>query len=271
MGDDVLRKLGGASPRLSELYREISLSISAIPPFSLGYPSETTQSRYYLGNGITEQDISVLSRVLEQHSVFPENTRIRKTEHGVDFEVLLASVETGDSPWQSSSFPLPDGKGSVRLVLGDHSAELERICTELAEASKYAANDLQKDTLRAYIESFRTGSLDAYRASQRIWVRDRAPRVENIFGFVEPYRDPHGVRAEFEGLVAIAADDGETKMLTRLVENSARFIRRLPWAAPGNDGKGPFEKSLFEPPDFSSIHGMCLGVPEWSVRKSRLM
>jgi dipeptidyl-peptidase-3 len=80
--------------------------------------------------------------------------------------------------------------------------------------------------------------------------------VENIFGFVEPYRDPQGIRAEFEAVVAIA-DDLETALLTKLVDDSAKFIRKLPWATPDNDGKGPFEKSLFEPPDFSSIHGEC--------------
>lgn len=86
--------------------------------------------------------------------------------------------------------------------------------------------------------------------------RNKGPRVENIFGFVEPYRDPHGIRAEFEGLVAIA-DDEETMLLAKLVENSATFIRRLPWATSENNGKGPFEKSLFEPPDLSSIHSLA--------------
>lgn len=50
------------------------------------------------------------------------------------------------------------------------------------------------------------------------------------------------------------SDPDETKILTALVENSAKFIRRLPWSGTGsaeNDGKGPFEKGLFEPPDFS--------------------
>jgi dipeptidyl-peptidase-3 len=246
----VLRKLAAVSPRLTELYREISTSISTRPPFTLGYPSDTSQSTYYLGN-VTAQEIAMVSRVLEQNAIFPENTRIRKADDdGVDFEVLLASVQKGG---MTQTFPLPDGKGSVRLVQGDHSAELERICAELAEATHYAANELQRDALRAYIESFQTGSLDAYRESQRIWVSDKGPRVENIFGFVEPYRDPHGIRAEFEGLVAIA-DDDETRLLARLVEHSAKFIRRLPWATAEDDGKGPFEKSLFEPPDFSSIH-----------------
>ncbi|KAH6842422.1 peptidase family M49-domain-containing protein [Chaetomium sp. MPI-CAGE-AT-0009] len=252
LDDGVLRALAGLSPRLTELHREISTSIYARPPFSLGYPSDTSQSTYYLGN-VTEQEIAMVSRVLEQNSIFPENTRIRKADDGVDFEVLLASAQKGGTP---KTFPLPDGEGSVRLVQGDHSAELERICAELSEATYYAANELQRDALRAYIESFQTGSLDTYRESQRIWVRDKGPRVENIFGFVEPYRDPHGIRAEFEGLVAIA-DDDETKLLARLVEHSAKFIQRLPWAAAENNGKGPFEKSLFEPPDFSSIHTLA--------------
>ncbi|KAF2972683.1 hypothetical protein GQX73_g857 [Xylaria multiplex] len=248
----VLRRLATRSPRLLELYKVIELSIYAVPPYSLGYPSEATQSSYYPEGNITKREIGIVSRTLEKNSIFPENTRIRKTGNG-DFEVLIASVQSGNS---TDTFPLLGAKGSVTLVRGDHSAELKDICAELSDASKYAANDLQRDFLRAYIESFQTGSLDAYRESQRIWVRDRAPKVENIFGFVEPYRDPHGIRSEFEGLVAIANKE-ETELLNMLVEHSAKFIRRLPWATPENDGKGPFEKSLFEPPDFSSIHSLA--------------
>lgn len=199
----------------------------------------------------------MVSKVLERNSFFPENTRLRKASDGTGFEVLLASVEGGEV----AQFPLPNGKGFVRVVRGDHSSELQQVCAELTEASKYTANDLQRQFLGAYIESFQSGSLDTYRNSQRIWVMDKAPRVENIFGFVEPYRDPHGIRAEFEALVAIA-DDKETSLLAKLVENSATFIRRLPWTTTENDGKGPFEKTLFEPPDFSSIHS------EWQYRPS---
>lgn len=249
VGNDTLRRLAAGSPTLEKLYVEISGHIDTTPPFSLGYLSETTQTTYYLGS-ITEDEVALVERVLEQNSIFPENTRIRKPQNGTDFEVLLASAE---SPGTPTVLPLPSGTGSVRLIQGDHAAELKQICAELTEAVKYVANERQKQFLKAYIESFQTGSLDAYRQSQRIWVRDKGPRVENIFGFVEPYRDPHGTRAEFEGLVAIA-DDEETKLLARLVKSSATFIRRLPWATPENDGKGPFEKHLFEPPDFSSIH-----------------
>jgi dipeptidyl-peptidase-3 len=63
--------------------------------------------------------------------------------------------------------------------------------------------------LRGYLASFETGDLHAYRAAQRAWVRDITPRVESVLGFVEPYRDPAGVRGEFEGIVGVVDAEGE--------------------------------------------------------------
>ena len=241
--------MANKSPILKNLYEEISGSINARPPFSLGYPGKNTQSSYYPENDIQESDAIMVSKILEQNTIFPENTRLRKTYDGSGFEVLQASIESGEV----GRYPLPNSQGFVRIIKGDHSFDLQRVCDELLEASKHAINDLQRDFLWAYVESFHSGCLDTYRESQRIWVRDKSPKVENIFGFVEPYRDPHGIRAEFEALVAIIDDEG-TSTLAKLVEKSATFIRRLPWATSENDGKGPFEKNLFEPPDLSSIH-----------------
>lgn len=56
---------------------------------------------------------------------------------------------------------------------------------------------------------------------------DISPRVENILGFVEPYRDPYDVRAEWEGAACIS-DPDETSKLKALVDNPTKFIRRLP-------------------------------------------
>src|SRR4051794_35614646 len=109
-------------------------SVKVTPPFSLGYPSDDTQSSYYLGGKITEAEITAVSRILEQNTIFPENTRIRKRDDNTGFDVLLASIERGDL----ASLPLPDGKGTVRLVGGDYSDDLERVCAELTEASKWA-------------------------------------------------------------------------------------------------------------------------------------
>lgn len=254
-----LTRLASRSPRLQELYAEFANDILATPPFSLGYPSGIAQSAYYPGNdNIINDEVEAISRTLQELSIFPENTRISKSKSagGPTFSVLQASIEIGTS---NHEFLLKQNENAVvQLMSGDHCNELEQICASLSEASKYTANATQKLCISQYMESFRTGSLHAYRESQRTWIKDKAPAIENILGFVEPYRDPHGTRAEFEGLVAIS-DPKETKALKRLVDNSVKFIRRLPWSESHtmeNDGKGPFEKELFEPPDFASVHGM---------------
>ena len=203
--------------------------------------------------------------MLENRHVAPENTRILKCSPAEDhhkFEVLQASVEQ-----EEIDLPLDEVTEfarTVTLVRGDHTEELSAICEDLEQASKYAANDIQKQTISRYVQSFVTGSMETYRDSQRLWITDKSPRVENIFGFVEPYRDPYGIRAEFEALVAIN-DPEHTKVLRAVVEQSDDFIRGLPWAQgqTENNGKGPFEKALLDPPDLSSIHSK----PEQSGRK----
>ena len=254
-----MAKLARVSPRLKALHDDIVTPMIAKPPFSLGFPSDLAQSAYYPGDQrIIKDEIALVSQALEDRSIYPENTRIRKIQSLGQpiFEVLQASVRQNSS---IQEFSLRDSKGTVRIICGDHAKELDLICRSLAEASEYAS-ELQKTVLRQYIESFQTGSLHAYRDSQRTWIKDKGPRIENIFGFVEPYRDPFGVRAEFEGIVGIS-DIEETKILKSLVENSDKFIRRLPWidtTDSNNNWKGPFEKTTFEPPDFASIHSMYL-------------
>ncbi|KAF2477130.1 peptidase M49, dipeptidyl-peptidase III [Lindgomyces ingoldianus] len=250
-----LQKLAQRSASLRALYNEIYQRINIVPPYGLGFPSDRAQSAYYPGDSIlSQEEISLVSRILEERSIRPENTRIRKTDgvEGPTYEILQASVDQ-DPQWLE--FSSPDLNGTIKILPGDHSKELASVCACMSEAIKYTTNNKQKLYLSQYIQSFQTGSLETYRESQRTWIQDKSPRVENIFGFVEPYRDPFGIRAEFEGLVGIT-DLEETISLMKLVEHSATFIRRLPWArGADNDGKGPFEKTLFEPPDFTSIHG----------------
>ncbi|KAI9755366.1 MAG: bifunctional diacylglycerol diphosphate phosphatase/phosphatidate phosphatase [Candelina submexicana] len=203
---------------------------------------------------MSRQEIALVSATLERNSIYPENSRVSKSvELGkTTYEVLQASIEKDGTP---AEFNIPDVGAPVRLIRGDHSEELEHIYDCLANAKLYAANDLQKRYIEQLQQSFTVGDIEPYKESQRIWVKDLAPSVETILGFVEPYRDPHGTRAEFEGIVAFV-DTEESKTLKTLVDRSTKFIRRLPWATNSkeNDGKGPFEKGTFEPPDFTSIH-----------------
>ncbi len=190
---------------------------------------------------------------MEKNSIEPENTRLSKRIEGGApvFHILQVSAETSSAP---TGLAGGDHGLIVRVASGDHAAELSRVCAALREATKYASNETQVKVLNEYIESFTIGSTEAYRRSQRTWVTDLSPRVESIFGFVEPYRDPYGVRAEWEGIVSIS-DPDQTRKLAGLVSDSAKVISLLPWASKENDGKGPFEASLFQAPDFTIVHG----------------
>ncbi|OQE16185.1 hypothetical protein PENSTE_c025G04286 [Penicillium steckii] len=236
---DALRKMARISAETKYVLESIIGSLLETPPYSLGFPDGNSTSNYYIGK-ITKEEVEAIARAMEKYSIEPENTRIFKV---TDRRGPLHVTNELEAPIYSE--------------IGDHSREMGEICSALTEASKYTANEKQTALLQKYIESFQTGSMKAYREAQKIWVSDVSPRVENILGFVEPYRDPYGVRAEWEGAVCIS-DPDETSKLKALVDNSTKFIRMLPWAVPGvNDGKGPFEANLFQAPDFTIVHSLA--------------
>lgn len=255
-----LEKISHISEKAEQLYHEFDQTIFLKPPYNLGFPSDVAQSMYYLSDQlINYNEVDEVSKILAGKGIHPENTRMRKklSDDKTVFEVLQASVE--EDKKTRTLFSCKDFE--VTLQRGDHAVELKKICDCLEEARKYATTSLQEQTVSKLIQSFRTGDMDTYRDSQKIWVNDRNPAVETILGFVEPYRDPYGVRAEFEGVVGIV-DADETKVLIKLTQNSTKFIRRLPWAngykEDENRGMGPFEKDLFNPPDFTSLQGKIL-------------
>ena len=225
-------------------------------PSSFGYPSDNMQANYYPGDDrITRDEIALVSKVLEAQNIEPENTRVLKTTTADKcvLHVLQASTTTEClREWEDV-----DGVGTaVRLESGDHAEEMSKICASLLKAKEFCENETQAKIIDHYISSFQSGSLISYRDSQKLWVTDKSPSIEIIIGFVEPYRDPHGVRGEWESIVCIS-DPVESSRLKHFVDKSDAFIRALPWAVPGvNAGKGPFEKDLFEPPDFASVHGL---------------
>jgi len=229
-------------------------------PSSLGFPSEVAQSAYYPGDiPITRQEVERVSRILEKEGVYPENTRVRKSSDNgqIVYRVLQASTKTKFSGGHRR-IKIPGSSEDIIVIQGDHAKELTLVCECLERAREYTTSSQQKAVIDQYLETFNTGDVEAFKESQRLWFKDLQPTVENAFGFVEPYRDPHGTRAEFEGIVAFV-NTNETKVLTKLVNSSAEYIRKLPWTedVTENDGKGQFEKELFDPPDFTSLQTLA--------------
>lgn len=176
----------------------------------LGYPENGHMTTYYPDSpAITEEDITLIGDFLEKKKLLLENTRLRKTPDG-NFELLIASAQ--ESPAGSDrdvgdvdQWDL-DGKlqgKTLRLVFGDYAEVMTKISEHLRQAGLNAANETQSKMHNEYVKSFNTGSLEAYKQSQRYWIQDMGPMVESDIGFVETYRDPHGVRGEWEGFVAM--------------------------------------------------------------------
>jgi dipeptidyl-peptidase-3 len=216
----------------------------------LGYPDAGHLSTYYPDSpDITKEEITIISDFLESKKFLPENTRIRKTTNG--FEVLIASEmdrPTGDQlDIPESAWDLEGKLKGKKLVLtfGDYSKEMGRIADAIENAGKHAANDNQITMMQEYSKSFRTGSLKAYKQSQRYWIRDKGPMVESDIGFVETYRDPHGIRGEWEGFAAMVNKE-RTKAFGKLVDAAPSLIPKLPW-------NKDFEKDKFLSPDFTSL------------------
>lgn len=196
---------------------------------------------------------------LDLKEIRSENTRLtKKTENEeVIFELLVASANTPafKECRIMGTNSTADGT-TLRVVYGDHSEDLARIISCLEKAMEYAANENQTSMIDSYIESFKTGSIEAHKESQRHWVKDTSPSVETNIGFVESLRDPHGVRAEWDGLVAIVNKD-KSKKFVEMVERSTEFIAQLPWngVAAGFEAgeRGPFEAQKFLKPDYTSL------------------
>lgn len=225
----------------------------------LGYPDQGHITTYYPASpGITKAEISEVSDFLEGKKLLPENTRLRKTKTG-DFEVLIASElpqpTRSDRDVSETEWSQPSGK-KVGLIYGDYRNEMKTVAHALEQASKYAANDVEKSMLAEYVKSFRAGSMNAFIDSQRHWIKDKGPMIETNIGFIETYRDPHGVRGEWEGFVAMVNQE-RTKAFGKLVSSAPGLIPKLPWGT-------EFEKDKFLSPDFTSLEVLTFagsGIP----------
>ncbi|GAM17970.1 hypothetical protein SAMD00019534_011450 [Acytostelium subglobosum LB1] len=214
----------------------------------------------YYSPDIKRSEIDIVQEYLDSKSISGYNTRLFKKKLLVNnkssskttvYQVLVASA---DKP--SPTAPVHFKGLDIQLVYGDWNHVMKKVIDNLQEARSHVANDIQLEMTDKYIESFKTGSIDAHKDSQRWWVKDISPVIETNIGFIESYRDPYGVRGEFEGFVSIVNKE-LSKKLSAMIDRAEQFISLLPWPR-------AFEKEEFKRPDFTSLEVLTFassGVP----------
>ncbi|WPK25978.1 hypothetical protein PUMCH_003320 [Australozyma saopauloensis] len=232
---------------LKDLYAAISGPLYSTEPGLLGWPESGHLSNYYPHSEktITKEEVEAVNSFLASKGIMPENTRVTK-DSDEKFIVHVASAKTTNETGYYPDEILKLANGAIIVFrFGDHSKEFAEIVKHMEAAKKVAANDTQSEMIEFYRESFDTGSMNAHKKSQIMWVKDIGPQVESNIGFIETYRDPSGVRGEWEGLVAMVNQERTANFAT-LVNNASSLIPHLPWDL-------FYEKDKFVPPDFTSL------------------
>ncbi|PNY21029.1 dipeptidyl peptidase 3 [Tolypocladium capitatum] len=266
-GEKSLAALAATSPDAAKFYEATKGAIfSSDKPAAmhLGFPDAGHMTAYYPDSpDITQGEIEAVSAWMEKKGLLPENTRLRK-DGDATYEILIASAVTnipanGGDIGKDTSFTVDDGPlqgKTIKLTFGDYAEEMKSITSYIRQAADNAENETQKSMHLNYANSFESGSLEAFKDSQRNWIKDKGPMVETNIGFVETYRDPAGIRGEWEGFAAMVNLE-RTRAFGELVSAAPKLIPLLPW------GK-EFEKDKFLSPDFTSLEVMTFngsGIP----------
>lgn len=265
--ESAVSALAGTSSEASAFYKATDGAIfSSDRPalMHLGYPEEGHMTTYYPNSpNIKKVEIDAVSSWMEKKGLLPENTRLVKAKDD-SFEILIASADTavpsqGGDIGKDTEYKVDDGTlagKTIKLVYGDYSKEMSAITDNIKKAADNGDNENQTNMYKAYAKSFENGSLLDFKDSQRFWIRDKGPMVESNIGFIETYRDPAGIRGEWEGFAAVVNLE-RTRAFGGLVDAAPSLIPLLPW---GQD----FEKDKFLSPDFTSLEVLTFagsGIP----------
>ncbi|KAJ5716380.1 dipeptidyl-peptidase III [Penicillium malachiteum] len=259
-----LQQLCSVNSETEALFDAASQGMYSTRPYKYGYPEDiASSSGYYPGdNPLSKAEIDSVQRFVQDNKILPENTRVSKItlDDTPDFAAFSLHLASATSLWEPelvtpTFLDLPDNP-PISIQSGDFADCLEKVIVELQCATSNCTNPITLSMISSLVESFRFGNHNEFKAAQTHWVLDRSPTVETIIGFIETYQDPHGVRAAWEGIVAIVNKE-QTRKFSELVDSSPQLIPLLPWnGQPGGVEDGLtsiFENETFQKPDFTSV------------------
>lgn len=223
----------------------------------LGHKGITT---YFSGN-CHHKDAKIAQEFMSSKDLSAYNTRLFKYEEDgrTTYEIRQASANTsgageGDSEILGCHKFTPEGhteEVTFKVTRGDYAPMMQRLVDNLSSAKCFAANEHETLMLTEYARSFAEGSIPAHKDGSRHWIKNKGPIIETYIGFIESYRDPFGVRGEFEGFVAMVNKEMSAKF-GELVARAEHFLPLLPWPS-------SYEKDTFLRPDFTSLDVLAFG------------
>jgi dipeptidyl-peptidase III len=238
---DMIGKIGEKMVAKLKLFIDDIYSLTKINK-TLGYPLAGI-TMYYSKN-ISKDEIAMINRFMVEQKMEGWNTRIVKyvSNKMNVFEIWIASIM---APKDFSHNYVEFESSLITIRHCDYIKEMLHITTALKQALQYAANDNQKKMIEHYILHFKYGNIWEHKKSQQYWLKDKKPTIECNIGFIENYRDPAGIRSEFEAFTAVV-NKAKTERLQQLVKRAPEFIQKLPWYP-------EYEKKNFIEPDFTSL------------------
>ncbi|VUZ52869.1 unnamed protein product [Hymenolepis diminuta] len=208
---------------------------------------------YYSGN-CTRKDAEIVQEFLKAKRIEGYNTRLMKSlspnsEGKYEYHITFASAEKKEEVIIHPSLPT---NAIFKAFHGDYQEIMALLVEAINSVKASALNETQRQMWEQYQISFQTGSIDAHKEGSKLWVSDKQPAVETYCGFIESYRDPYGVRGEFETFVAVVDKEASAKF-GELVSGAVNFLKLLPWPS-------TYEKDKFLKPDFTSLDIISFGV-----------
>jgi dipeptidyl-peptidase-3 len=213
---------------------------------------------YYEPADFSPSERAEVDALMKAAGIGLENTMIKRSSDR--YEVKIYSIEKDDTGVKIGEF---EGK-PVFVTKGRESETLAKSVRWLRLARDAALNPREAEMLSLLIRHYETGNLADHIKYSELWVQDVDPVIEHYHGFVEVYRDPSGVRAEYEGIVAaFGAED--SAFLHRFVEASAKILPLLPYPP-------VYERKTFVAPSYNAInilnicasmHFMGINIPNY--------